>query len=58
MTPPLGVNLYVASAITGESVEKVSVAVLPFVAVLLAFCVLLILFPWISTIGYQVFTGR
>ena len=58
LTPPLGVNLYVASAITGESVEKVSVAVLPFVAVLLAFCVLLILYPWLSTIGYQVFTGR
>jgi len=58
LTPPLGVNLYVASAITGESVEKVSVAVLPFVAVLLAFCVLLMLFPWLSTIGYQIFTDR
>ena len=56
LTPPLGVNLYVASAITGVSVEKVSVAVIPFVVLLLAFCLLLILFPWLSTIGYQVFT--
>ncbi len=58
LTPPLGVNLYVASALTDTSVEKVSVAVLPFVGVLLAFCVILILFPWLSTIGYQMFTGR
>ena len=39
LTPPLGVNLYVASAIYRESVEKVSVAVLPFVGVLLFFSV-------------------
>ena len=35
LTPPLGVNLYVASAISGESVERVSRAIIPFVLVLL-----------------------
>ena len=58
LTPPLGVNLYVASAITGVSVEKVSKAVIPFVLVLLAFCALLIVFPWLSTVGYYAFTGK
>ncbi len=58
LTPPLGVNLYVASAITGESVEAVSKAVIPFVILLLAFCALLIVFPWLSTVGYYTFTGK
>jgi len=58
LTPPLGVNLYVASAITNVSVEQVSKSVLPFVFVLLAFCTLLIFFPWLSTVGYNVFTGK
>jgi C4-dicarboxylate transporter DctM subunit len=33
MTPPLGENLFVASGIGGETVEKIIVRVLPFVAV-------------------------
>lgn len=33
MTPPLGENLFVASGIGGEAVEKIIVKVLPFVAV-------------------------
>ena len=33
MTPPLGENLFVASGIGGESVERIVVRVLPFVAV-------------------------
>ena len=58
LTPPLGVNLYVASAITGESVENVRKAVLPFVFVLLAFCIILIMFPWLATVGYNAFIGK
>jgi len=58
LTPPLGVNLYVASAVSGASVEKVSKAVIPFVIVLLVFCGFLIVFPWLSTVGYYAFTGK
>ena len=58
LTPPLGVNLYVASAISGESVERVSRAIIPFVLVLLGFCALLIFVPWLSTVGYDIFTAK
>jgi C4-dicarboxylate transporter DctM subunit len=33
MTPPLGENLFVASGIGGETVERIIVRVLPFVLV-------------------------
>jgi C4-dicarboxylate transporter DctM subunit len=52
LTPPLGVNLYVASAITGRGIEPISRAAIPFVLLLLAFCALLIVFPSLSTVGY------
>jgi C4-dicarboxylate transporter DctM subunit len=53
LTPPLGVNLYVASAISGQSIESVSKSVLPFLMILLLFCALLIAVPEIATIGYS-----
>lgn len=56
LTPPLGVNLYVASAISGLRIEEISRAVLPFVAVLLWFALLMILFPDLSTWGYYQIT--
>jgi C4-dicarboxylate transporter DctM subunit len=52
LTPPLGVNLYVASAITGQGIEPISRAAIPFVLLLLAFCAVLIVFPSLSTMGY------
>ena len=33
MTPPLGENLFVASGVSGETVERIVVRVLPFVLV-------------------------
>jgi C4-dicarboxylate transporter, DctM subunit len=49
LTPPLGVNLFVASRIARVSVERISVGVLPFLAALMA-CILLFTFvPAIST---------
>jgi C4-dicarboxylate transporter, DctM subunit len=49
LTPPLGVNLFVASRIARVSVERISIGVLPFLAALLA-CILLFTFvPKIST---------
>jgi len=57
LTPPLGVNLFVASRITRLSVERVSVAVLPYI-VALTLAILLITFcpsiaTWLPyTLGY------
>jgi len=53
LTPPLGVTLFVASAISTVSIEQVSKAALKFVLLLMSFVMLLILVPWISTIGYK-----
>ena len=40
LTPPLGVNLFVASSIANVSIERVALGVLPYLAALLA-CILL-----------------
>ncbi|WP_152658484.1 TRAP transporter large permease [Oceanobacillus sp. CFH 90083] len=50
ITPPLGVNLFVASGITGYSVGVLSKAVLPFLVAMLLTLILLILVPQISLI--------
>ena len=49
----LGVNLFVASGLSKISIEAVSKAALRFVFVLLAFTLLLILVPWLTTVGYK-----
>ena len=49
LTPPLGVNLFVASRIAGLSVERISVAVIPYL-IALTLCILLFTYvPAIST---------
>ncbi|NJO22981.1 MAG: TRAP transporter large permease [Sphingomonadales bacterium] len=53
LTPPLGVNLFVGSALARVTIEEVSRASVKFVALLLAFTALLILVPWIATVGYK-----
>lgn len=55
LTPPLGVNLFVASAISKVSIEKISLAVFPLVTLLVLFAVALIFVPWISTIGFDIY---
>ena len=47
-TPPVGDNLNVASAISGLSIERVSLAALPFVGVLIAFLFVVTYVPSIS----------
>lgn len=47
-TPPVGDNLNVASAISGLSIEKVSIAALPFVAALVVILFLVAYVPQIS----------
>ena len=49
LTPPLGVNLFIASSITGTSVEKLAVEVLPYIAVMTLVLLLILFFPGIAT---------
>lgn len=48
LTPPLGVNLFVATGIAGVSLEKVSKAVLPFIIALFLVIVLVTFLPQIA----------
>ena len=49
ITPPIGLNLFVTSGITGMSLVRVVKAALPFVAVLFAFLILVTYVPILST---------
>lgn len=48
LTPPLGVNLFVASQIAGIKIEKMMLATLPFIGILLVMLTLITLVPEIS----------
>lgn len=48
ITPPVGLNLFVVSGISGEKVESVIKGVLPFFIIFLLVLVLIVLFPQIS----------
>jgi tripartite ATP-independent transporter DctM subunit len=48
LTPPVGAGLYIACAITKVSVVRLTRAILPFLAVVLATVLLLILFPFLT----------
>ena len=64
ITPPIGLNLFVTSGITGMSLLQVVRASLPFVATLLVFLVLVTYVPWLSTaiptamMGPEIITTR
>ncbi|MGB0965505.1 MAG: TRAP transporter large permease [Litorivicinus sp.] len=49
ITPPIGLNLFVTSGITGMSLARVVKAAAPFVGVLFIFLILVTYVPWIST---------
>ena len=49
ITPPVGLNLFVTSGITGMSLAQVVKAALPFVAVLFVFLILVTYIPSLST---------
>lgn len=51
LTPPVGVNLFVACGISGLSIERLSVAVLPFLVAMLAALIVLAAFPQIALIA-------
>ena len=49
ITPPIGLNLFVTSGITGMSLIQVVKAAMPFVAVLMVFLVIVTYWPALST---------
>ena len=50
ITPPVGLDLFVASAITKVPIERVMVASLPYLYALLVTLVILTIFPWFITV--------
>ena len=50
ITPPVGLDLFVASAITKVPIERVMIASLPYLGALLVTLVILTLFPWFITV--------
>ena len=48
LTPPLGVNLFVASALANIRFERVAIAILPFVFTLIVAMLIVIFFPGLS----------
>jgi C4-dicarboxylate transporter DctM subunit len=57
ITPPIGLNLFVTSGITGMSLAQVVRAAMPFVAVLMLFLILVTYIPWLSTFLPTLFMG-
>ncbi len=49
ITPPVGLNLFVTSGITGMSVLQVVRAALPWLAILMTFLIIVTYVPWVST---------
>jgi TRAP-type C4-dicarboxylate transport system permease large subunit len=49
ITPPLGLNLFVVSGITGESILKIAYRAIPFVFFMLIVTLMIAYIPWIST---------
>lgn len=49
MTPPVGVNLFVASGISGAPLEKLSHSMIPFIISMVVIYIIIILVPQLST---------
>jgi C4-dicarboxylate transporter DctM subunit len=59
LTPPVGVNLFVASKLANVSVERLAIGVLPLIAIMTVVLLIIMFFPSISTwlpytLGYGV----
>ena len=48
ITPPVGLNLYVAAGLTGMSLGQVTRAALPWMSVLIVALLLITYIPWLS----------
>ncbi len=50
LTPPFGVNLFVASGITGKGIVEVARSVIPFILLMYGILLLITYVPWISLV--------
>ncbi len=57
-TPPLGVNLFVASGVSGLSIEKISKSILPYFVVMLLLLLLISYVPAISLTLPNMYIGK
>ncbi|PYZ92191.1 C4-dicarboxylate ABC transporter permease [Salipaludibacillus keqinensis] len=59
ITPPLGVNLFVASGISGLSIESISRAIIPFFIAMLVTLLVIVFIPQISMmfLGFSLWFG-
>ena len=57
ITPPVGLNLFVTSGITGESLMWVVRHALPWTGILLAYLIFITYVPWVSTVLPDYFFG-
>ena len=57
ITPPVGLNLFVTSGITGMPLIQVIKAALPWLMLLLCFLILITYVPWVSTFLPTLFLG-
>jgi tripartite ATP-independent transporter DctM subunit len=51
MTPPIGIGLYIACRVGGESPDEVTKAIWPYLAALLIGVVVIAAVPWLSTVA-------
>ena len=58
VTPPVGLNLFVTSGVTGMNLMQVTRAALPWLTVLLVFLVIITYVPWISLVLPDLIFGK
>jgi C4-dicarboxylate transporter DctM subunit len=56
-TPPMAIDIFVASAISGRSLEQISRAIWPMVMVLIVVLLICTYFPWFVMILPKIFMG-
>jgi len=58
VTPPVGLNLFVTSGVTGMSLVQVTRAALPWLSVLLVFLIMVTYIPQISLFLPELMMGK
>jgi len=56
-TPPMAINIFVASAISGRTLEQISRAILPMVVILIVMLLVCTYFPWFVMVLPKIFMG-
>jgi C4-dicarboxylate transporter DctM subunit len=56
-TPPMAIDIFVASAISGRSLEQISRAIWPMVVVLMAALLICTYIPWLVMVLPRCFMG-